>query len=432
MGSTRYMQRERVASEDGGLVLLILFLPIVGATFASKFTTFLPQSDGLSLGFPLLYLALGLGMLLPGRMYFDPGRLRFFCLMAGVLGALAAMRAEAVSLPSLALLLLLHLPYVFFVEANETQIEKIRRGFLNVGLFLALCGLAQYALQYVVAARYVFPLENFLPKAWLATGFNMQIPIVWGSNFYRANGIFMQEPSFYSQFLAIVILFELAGPSRLWRVALCAAAVLTSRSGTGLIVLAVCLPVLVLSRRRWDLLYLALALAPVLVLAAPYLHLDQILARIGEFGSSRSSAYERFVGGFHVFDLSLGSDPLRLLFGYGPGSYRALVQDLGYPAAEMALFKIVIEFGVVGALLYFGFVFYCVFSARGPLPLRLAPAVCLFLNGAYNTFVHSIALSLLVWTTCTGVGEPQPTRRSARVERDPPLSDPSSFARMTT
>jgi hypothetical protein len=223
--------------------------------------------------------------------------------------------------------------------------------------------------------------------------------VSYGSSFYRPNGVFMQEPSFFSQLLAIAVLIELLGPNRLWRVALYIVAIVASRSGTGLALLAVCLPVLIIARRRWDLVIAAAAIIPLLLLASPYLHTDQLLARIGEFTSERSSAYARFVGGFHIFDASVGADPLRLLFGYGAGTYRDIVHSLDRNAAEMALFKIVVEYGVIGTLLYFGFIFYCIFSARGAFVLRLALAMCLFLNGAYNTFVHSLALALLVWSS---------------------------------
>lgn len=379
------------------LAVFMLTLPLLGATLFSKFAVPLVHVDGIGFGFPLIYLALTLGVLVGGGMRLDPGRLQFFCLMAGVLGGAAALRADEISLPSLAFLMLLHLPYVAHIEVGQGTRAALQRVFLAIATLIAVCGLAQYALQFVVSPSYVFPIENLLPASWRVTGFNMQIPIAWGSQVYRANGIFMQEPSFYSQLLAVAVLVELLGPSRLWRVALYAFAILVARSGTGLVMLAVGLPVLVLTRRRWDLLYIAVLAAPLLTLAAPYLHLDQLLARVGEFSSTHSSAYERFVGGFYVFKDSVGTDPLRLLFGYGPGSYRDVVQGLGRPAAEMALFKMVVEFGLVGALLYFGFMFFCLFSARGPLPLRLALAVGLFLNGAYNTFVHSLALALLVW-----------------------------------
>jgi len=351
------------------------------------------------MGFPLIYFALVVGACMAGRVRLEPLRLFFFCLMASVIGGVIVLRGENISLPSLAFLMLLHLPYVVHVAGSERVLTSLNRIFLNVAAFIALCGLAQYVLQFFVATAYVFPIENFLPENWRVTGFNMQAPIAYGSSIYRANGIFMQEPSFFSQFLAIAVIAELIGPGRLWRVALYGVAMISSQSGTGLVLLAVCIPVLIIARHRWNLI-VAIAIAlPLLFLASPYLHLDQLIARIGEFGSERSSAYERFVGGFRIFDASVGTDPMRLLFGYGAGTYRDIVHGLNHPAAEMALFKIVVEYGLIGTLLYFSFVLFCIFSARGPFVLRLALAVSLFLNGAYNTFVHSLALALLVWPT---------------------------------
>lgn len=375
--------------------------------------------DGIGMGFPLIYLAVVISACLAGSARMEPARLIFFCLMASVIGGVTALRSDNVSLASLAFLLLLHLPYVLHIAGSEHVLKTLSRVFLNVATIIALCGIGQYVLQFFVDTAYVFPIENFLPADWRVTGFNMQAPIAYGSSIYRANGIFMQEPSFFSQFLAIAVLVELMGPARLWRVALYGAAILASYSGTGLVVLAVCMPVLILASRRWSLMVAIAIVLLLLFLAAPYLHIDHLIARIGEFGSERSSAYERFVGGFRIFEASVGADPWKMLFGYGAGSYRDLVHGLNHPAAEMALFKIVVEYGLIGTLLYFGFVLFCIFSARGPFVLRLALAVSLFMNGAYNTFVHSLALALLVWPASAGPERKSSSRAAERTFRIP-------------
>lgn len=402
------------------LVLWMLVLPILGATLFSKFALPGVHAEGIGMGFPVLYLAL-VGACVAGMVRVEPARLIFYCLMASVIGGVTALQGENISLPSLAFLMLLHLPYVVYMAGAERVMKTLFAVFLNVALFIAICGIGQYVLQFFVSPAYVFPLENFLPAELRVSGFNMQAPIAYGSSIYRANGIFMQEPSFFSQFLAIAVLVELLGPARLWRVALCTVAIMASHSGTGLIVLAVCLPVLVVVQRRWNLVVIAAITLLLLFLAAPYLHLDHLIARIGEFGSERSSAYERFVGGFRIFEASIAADPAKLLFGYGAGSYRDLVHGLNHPAAEMALFKIVIEYGLVGTLLYFGFVLFCIFGARGPFVLRLALVVTLFLNGAYNTFVHSIALALLVWPSSSLKRNDEAGSKSSR--RDFQMSD---------
>lgn len=406
------------------LTLWVLLIPILGATFFSKFALPGVRVDGIGMGFPMIYLALMIAACAGGSVKLEPARLIFFCLMASVIGSITILQGENISLPSLAFLMLLHLPYVVHIAGAERALETLYRLFLNVAAVIALCGVGQYVLQFFVATAYVFPLENLLPADWHVTGFNMQAPIAYGSSIYRANGIFMQEPSFFSQFLAIAVLVELLGPARLWRVALYGVAIIASYSGTGLILLAICMPVLIVARRRWNLVLAAAITLLLLFLAAPYLHLDHLIARIGEFGSERSSAYERFVGGFRIFEESVGADPARMLFGYGAGSYRDLVHGLNHPAAEMALFKIVVEYGLIGTLLYFGFMLFCIFGARGPFVLRLALVISLFLNGAYNTFVHSLALALLVWPSSSVSSQCE--GRSRPPKRAFPVSTPAA------
>ncbi len=394
--------------------LLILATPIVGASFVSKLAIPGFNVDGVGIGFPLIYLALAWGAYLGDLIAIEWTRLMAFCLMAGVLGLASALNADKISVPSLALLMLLHLPYVLHIPGSERVRESLVKFFLGTALIIALCGIAQFIAQMFLPVSYVFPIENFLPEALRVTGFNMQIPLSYGSTVYRANGIFMLEPSFFSQFLAVAVLVELLTFNRIWIAVLCGLAILVSQSGTGLVLLGVGLPMLMIIRRRWDLLAGCLVLMLLLAMIGPFLHLDNLVGRVGEFGSTKSSAYERFLGGFYVFGDTLGKEPLNMLFGYGAGSYREVAQNSGHPAAEMALFKIVIEFGVIGAIAYFGFVFFCILSARGPIVLRVVLALSLFLNGAYNTFVHSLALSLLVWSSSSGVGSvlPSATNRS--------------------
>ncbi len=64
----------------------------------------------------------------------------------------------------------------------------------------------------------------------------------------------------------------------------------------------------------------------------------------------------------------------------------------------MAIFKVIFEFGVVGAVLYFGFLAYCFIRSSAPFTLRVALGICLILSGNYFPFAHSLAFVLLVWT----------------------------------
>jgi hypothetical protein len=189
------------------------------------------------------------------------------------------------------------------------------------------------------------------------------------------------------------------------RVGLFGLALIVSYSGTGLIVLAVCLPLCLIAQRRWGLLVSGLLLLAVIIGFQLYFHGNRLLSRISEFDSEQSSAYMRFVGGFDLFNKFLWDDPWRAFFGYGAGSFASYASGVrSYAAAEMALFKIVFEFGIVGAIAYFGFLFSCLCSSSAPRLLILAVGITYFLNGIYVPFAHGLALSLLLWNSAPGSG----------------------------
>jgi hypothetical protein len=170
-----------------------------------------------------------------------------------------------------------------------------------------------------------------------------------------------------------------------------------SYSGTGLLILAVTLPMLVLMHRRWDLLLRGVLLLAVLALVAEPLNLTVTLNRAGEFGSTGSSAFYRFVGWTELFADKVWSSPLHALFGYGSGSF--MEAAAGYKVSEMAHAKIMFEFGVVGSLLYFTFILYCLLGSRAPALLRAGIVVAYFMNGAYSPSVTGFATTLLLWPT---------------------------------
>jgi hypothetical protein len=216
---------------------------------------------------------------------------------------------------------------------------------------------------------------------------------------YRANGVFLLEPSFFSQVLAVAIIAELCTLARTSRLALFGAALLVSYSGTGMLVLAICLPLYLVTQRRWGLLFLGLSALIATVPLLEHLQTVRLLSRLGELGSAHSSGFARFVGGFLLFDQFLWSDPWRTLFGYGAGAFANYASHTHYAVAEMTLFKIVFEFGIIGALAYFGFLTCCLLTSRAPRLLTLAVGITYLLNGMYTPFAHGLALGLLLWNS---------------------------------
>jgi hypothetical protein len=376
----------------------LLAAPLIGATFISKFG-FPPLAEqGIGVSTFFLVAALAAGSTL-GAFSIEPRRLALFAAMLGVLGLIQLFQPNSISPSSLLLLVAVHLPYIFTIPGDDDK-DRIVKFFLGSVTVFAWCGIAQYSLQFFVNPRFLFPIENFTPSAFIVQLFNHQAAMAYGSQEYRPNGVFLLEPSFFSQVLAVAIIAELCTLGRMRRLAVYGLALILSYSGTGLIVLAICLPLCLIAQRRWGLLVLGvLALAAIIALQF-YFHANRLLSRIGEFDSNQSSAYMRFVGGFYLFDQFLWHDPGRALFGYGAGSFTNYATRIHHlAAAEMALFKMVFEYGLLGASAYFGFLFCCLFYSPAPRLLTLAVGITYLLNGIYNPFAHGLALSLLLWNS---------------------------------
>jgi len=394
---------DRGAAAARRLRFALLVTPLIGATILSKFAfpPFGAQGIGISLFLTMAALMVGA---VSGLMSIEPRRLTLYVVMVGILGLIQIWQPESFSPTSFLLLVAVNLPYVFSVP-NSDDGDRVIKFFIGIVTVFAWCGIAQYSLQFIVNPRFLFPIENFVPDSFVVKLFNEQAAMTYGSQEYRANGVFLLEPSFFSQVLAVAIIAELCTLARVTRLAVFGVALIVSYSGTGIIVLAVCLPLCLVAQRRWGLLLLGLVALAVIIPLQLYFHSGRLLSRVAEFGANQSSAYMRFVGGFLLFDKFLWHDPWRALFGYGAGSYLGYTSRVhDYAAAEMALFKIVFEFGVIGAVTYFGFLFGCLYYSSASRLVTLAVAITYFLNGIYTPFAHGLALSLLIWNSAQTKG----------------------------
>lgn len=376
----------------------IVYAPLLAATVLAKFS--LPGLSAVGILFPAVILALVIG-LGTGRLRPVPVRFAFCLLLLSLLSLVQVLRGETFSMPSLMLMAVICLAYVPSAYDGAVTNEDAERFFRNLSLTIAVAGIVQFGLQSVAGTAVAFPIEHFVPDSFRTHGYNDMNVLSYGSHIYKATGFVMLEPSVFSQLCALGLTAELVYRSRGWRLAAYAGAIVVSYSGTGLLILAVTLPMLLVLHRRWDLLIRGLLLLALLAVLIEPLHLDVTLRRFGEFNSTGSSGFVRFVGWMTLFADKLWTEPARALLGYGSGSFFDM--SAGYRAGEMAHAKIIFEFGVLGALLYFTFICYCVMSARAPLVLRVGLLVAYFMNAAYSPSVTGIACSLLLWP-----GQPAP------------------------
>jgi hypothetical protein len=264
---------------------------------------------------------------------------------------------------------------------------------------LAVLAVAQYVLQGIVDKAFLYPIDNLIPADFVVQGFNAQGTIKYGSDQIRATGMFMLEPSFLTQFLAVAIVAESCTSRRLWPLGLYTVGIMMAHAGTGILVLLICMPFVVFIHRRWDLLLLGIVGIVAVLGFGEVLGIDFLTSRTNEFNDPNSSGFARFVGGFYMFQQMLWPNLGRALFGYGAGAFMDYAHLFDVEVADMPMTKMIFEFGLVGAFTYFAFIASSLFASPLPRMLSVAIALTFLLNGMYVPFSHGLALGLLVLTS---------------------------------
>ncbi len=386
----------------------MLCTPIASASLLSKFGIPGYANLGIGIALPLLMLVIAFGIINDG-VRIEPRRLGFYCITLAVLILPQLLQAGTFSLNSLMMLALLHLPYALVVKRGDELAPKVLTFFLYIARVLSVLAVAQYFLQGYVDKAYLYPIDNLLPQEFIVQGFNAQGTINYGSTQIRATGMFMLEPSFLTQFLAVAIVAESVTSRRLWPLGLYVIGIVVAHAGTGILILLICMPFVVFLHRRWDLLALGVLGVVAVFAFGELLNLQFITNRASEFNDPNSSGFARFVGGFYMFEQMLWPNLPRALFGYGAGSFLDYARLFEIEVADMPMTKMIFEFGVVGAFTYFGFIASSLFASPLPRMLSVAIALTFLLNGMYVPFSHGLALGLLVLTSTRKVQTVTPT-----------------------
>jgi hypothetical protein len=353
---------------------------------------------------PIMFGMTALGII-TGRLVPVPRRAALYLLMVAVLVGEQAFIADTFSLPSIAFLVVLYFPWAFRIAGTVEDPHAHLSRFLDLALLLAMLGVVQYCLQFVVGVKYAFPIEHLMPQSIITHDYNTLNHLRYGSSVVKANGVFLVEPATLSQIIAIAFSLEAGTRLRPWRLAGYGAGLVVAYSGTGLMVMALTVPTLIVIYKRFDLLIFLVAVAVLLLLFADQLGLGLFVKRAGEFQDPGSSGFARFVGGFYFFQQYLWPDPQSWAFGLGSGALHESGAGLAhqvlpfpiYPVASSGWVKVIAEFGLVGASIYFIFFYYSVFSAEQPFILRLALAAMPALCGMLDAWAHGLILTLLLW-----------------------------------
>jgi hypothetical protein len=265
-------------------------------------------------------------------------------------------------------------------------------------LALAIAGCAQFLLQFIGLS--LFSFSGFVPANMLLEGpFNTVIPI-GTTSYMKSNGLFLVEPSVFSQFMALAIIIEMLMFRRLLYVGAFLVALMFSLSGTGwVMILSFVLTAsfslgvrgLVLSFVTAAIGFLAVAALAVLFPSG----FEFFLSRTSEIFHIGSSGYDRFVTPWKLAGFVFSREPWAALYGLGAGASEHLAMRPNWSFVMNPPVKIGLEFGIPGFVLYF--LFLLTARRTGTQKALLVPTlVLLLLDGGNSEFPPVLFPALLL------------------------------------
>lgn len=375
----------------------LLYLQIIGATFLQKIAFPTGNEIRIFVAFILMMCLTATGIIFR-RFFVCKMRCALYLFMVGVLTFIQIIGDNTFSLPSLILLLAIHLPYIFALRDDSIDKNIGLLFFQKIMVFLAILGLLQFGLQYVIDWKDAFFLDTHLPAQWVMSGFNNINAIKYGSHFHKSNGIFMLEPAEFCQFLAISIIIEMVYFKRLIYMLFYIAGVLTTFSGTGLIILCLIVPLYLFRRGRYITLLTIGVVLLIFIVTAPFTGLDNYIGRVSEFSNSHTSGYARFISIFPLLYEFTLQQADTLLLGHGAGWSKTIYGHVDYEIHPPGWGKIWLEYGLIGLLVYGTFMLRVLWDSAHSIFLKAALTIEYFFDDyVLIPTVHGIIIALLAW-----------------------------------
>ncbi len=386
---------------DGGFRVepLLWFIVILGCvTIGQRFAVPFDESQ-FGVGF-LLCLLITMSMALSGRLTVDPLRIILYSIGMGGCMVTLFFKRDAFSFISFVMMLVVYLPYIFSLKLERHDYLRLLAAFQDIMLFCVWCGVVQFLIQFPLSPDFMYPFDLVLPQPLFIPEFNLRIPITDTLPYEKSTGLWFLEPSHFSQFLAFAVIIELRYFNRWRRLALYIGSMGLCFSGTGLILLATVGTLLVIAQRRIGVILLAIFGLLCTLLFRDFFPFSVFFDRLSDFTNPLASGSGRFIAPYWVIaDLIEEGRSQLLLWGLGPGQLKMIVQYTDYFVQDSSWFKLVIEYGYVGAVCLGGFFLVSLFRGAPDKILAFACLIqYLFLGGYLLSFyVHFLYLVLVVW-----------------------------------
>lgn len=387
-------------------VILALFIAgIVGNTLLQKIAVPLGSAEFIPLVLPLFVGAIAIAGLFV-TPHFDPIRVVTYFLLVIAASVSTFFLAPKYSALSLLLFCALYLPIIIEFSTSTANYQRCLKIYIAVMLGFVGVTVAQHVVQLAASFRSWPDLNVLVPERWLVPEYNYIQPIVYGSRYMKPNGVVFLEVSLLSQYIAIALAAELIFFRRIVPMIVLTAGLLMTLAGTGLLLMALTLPVLLARLRLRNAITVAAILAVVVVIAFYVGWFDIVSSRTTEYKESGSSANLRFILPAQRM-VEFLNDPRGLIGGIGAGRIEKLNGFIWWPFT-----KATIEYGLLTGVLFYGVIIYSLFRRAPDRAFAFVLLVWYTFEGTLLT-AHN-ALSLVLFGTLLRTKKDTPTRRRDR------------------
>jgi hypothetical protein len=372
---------------------------LVSALFLQRFTlpfgkTFL-HLDLVAVGSILLY------QFLSGKLLIQYDRSLWFLALVLAASCSLLLNFDSMMLTGYSLFMVFYSLFTLNRPSTPDQYKRTLQAFQFLVMLLSCLGVAQFVAQFVLDG---ISLINFY---WIVPDLLTKDPSsYWGSyvrdfeggiigqRIIKSTGLFLPEPSEFSQMTALGILIEVLEFRRPRYLLVLALGFLVAYSGTGLMLLLIFLPLAGLRHGRAGLSALFVVMFMLGLIATGIIDLSAFTDRVGEFQDTRSSGFGRFVSPLLLAAKTFDIASLQaLLIGSGPGTAKTFVDNWYGGGQLVSWFKLFCEYGIIGSFVFVCFWASCLRRSRCPgLVVAAMVFAWVFLQG--NTLITIVLCTL--------------------------------------
>lgn len=342
-----------------------------------------------------------------GRAVVDYGLLLIWMPMIA-LAAAVQLFARDFSITSFALFAVLYGMLCVRIRISREEYERLLQNVVRIALVIAGTVILQHTSQFLGGP--FFDARSLLPDQLAYDNYVYRQPLYWGSPYEKPNGILLLEASVTSQLLALGFIIELIRARRAWVLITLLVTLAGTFAGTGLLMVALTAPLLLLKVNR-NVVIVALFATPLLLLVLLEAGwVDIVLKRLGEFGQEGTSANARFAAPAELMmEILSTGDLTQLLFGIGAGQL-----PQGPDILWWATTKVMAEYGLLVFALFMAYNLRWLYIGRPDFVVAWAIGWFFHvLNGALLVPAFIAIAHLVVGAYVLERATTQPTRRES-------------------